>query len=291
MSDPREARQEHPSTYIVQDRSNQEEMTRLHLQDELTTATMGGVLPEQSDPTVFRKVLDVGCGTGGWLIEMAKAYPQMTRLIGVDISSSILNFARAQAAVAGVDDRIEFLMMDALRMLEFPNGYFDLVNQRLGNSYLRAWDWPKLLQEYRRVANADGVIRITEGDIYIESSSPALTRLFDLVQVAFERAGYFLSTGSRGVLDELAELLTRHDIHNVQTRSYVLEHRSGTEDGELFIGNMTHLFRTIKPFLQKWTRLPEDYERIYQQMLKEIQEPGFVGTARALTAWGYKNQA
>lgn len=51
-------KQEHPSTYFVQDRSNQEELDRLAIQDRLMTTSMGGVLPEQPDPSIFRRVLD-----------------------------------------------------------------------------------------------------------------------------------------------------------------------------------------------------------------------------------------
>jgi cyclopropane fatty-acyl-phospholipid synthase-like methyltransferase len=38
---------------------------------------MGGVLPEQPELTVFRRVLDIGCGPGGWIFEAAQAYPEM----------------------------------------------------------------------------------------------------------------------------------------------------------------------------------------------------------------------
>jgi ubiquinone/menaquinone biosynthesis C-methylase UbiE len=172
MSTPTNPRREHPSTYVVQDRSI-EELTRLQIQDQLVTASMGGVLPEQPNPTIFQRVLDVGCGTGGWLIEIAKAYPSVTQLVGVDISEKILEYARAQAVAQQVSDRVQFRAMDALRMLEFPANSFDLVNQRFGMSYLRTWDWPKLLHEFQRVARPDGVIRLTEADMIIQSTSMA----------------------------------------------------------------------------------------------------------------------
>jgi hypothetical protein len=51
---------ERPSTYFVQDRRNKEEFTRVTIQGQMITASMGGVLPEQADPTIFRHILDVG---------------------------------------------------------------------------------------------------------------------------------------------------------------------------------------------------------------------------------------
>ncbi len=42
------------------------------------------------------------------------------------------------------------------------------------------------------------------------------------------------------------------------------------------------------PFLRKWTRVPDDYEEIYQQMLSEMQQPDFVATSSYLTARGDK---
>ncbi len=53
-------RSEQPGTYFVQDRASLEEMNRLHIQDQFLTQQMGGVLPEQSEPTRFQRILDVG---------------------------------------------------------------------------------------------------------------------------------------------------------------------------------------------------------------------------------------
>jgi ubiquinone/menaquinone biosynthesis C-methylase UbiE len=286
MSSQTDPRREHPSTYFVQDRSNEEELARLRLQDQMTTVSMGGVLPEQPDPAIFQRVLDVGCGTGNWLIEAAKTYPGMSLLVGVDISSKMVEYAQAQAEAQGVSDRVQFRTMDALRMLEFPTDFFDLLNQRFGTSFLRKWDWPKLLSEYRRVTRPDGVIRITEGDMAMESPSPALTRLFEIMLYAFYQAGHLFTPGSKGVTGDLTPLLRQGGLQQVQTRAHTVEYRAGTPEGQRFYEDMRLIFRTMVPFLRKWTRVPDDYETLYQQMLGEMQQPDFVARGSLLTAWG-----
>ena len=144
VSHPEEPR-EHPSTYIMQDLGNLDELSRLDIQDKMLTTEMGGVLPELADPTSLRRVLDVGCGTGGWLMETARTYPTIERLVGADISNKIVTYARDQAKAQHLDGRVEFHTMDALRILEFPPASFDLVNLRLGASWIRTWEWTKIL--------------------------------------------------------------------------------------------------------------------------------------------------
>ena len=55
MASPLDPRiNDNPSTYFVQDRKNKKELTRLMIQDQMITAAMGGILPEQADPSIFR---------------------------------------------------------------------------------------------------------------------------------------------------------------------------------------------------------------------------------------------
>jgi ubiquinone/menaquinone biosynthesis C-methylase UbiE len=281
-------RWEHPSTYVVQDRDNQEELARLQSLDKVATQSAGGVLPEQPDPTSFKRVLDIGCGTGGWLIETAKTYPHMTQLFGIDISSTILGYARSQAEAHQVSDRVEFVVMDALRMLEFPSNFFDLVNMRFGQSYLRTWDWPKLLQEALRVSKPGGVIRFTEGEFGADSSSQAYNRLAHLSQQALYQAGHYFTPDGNGATVHLAQLMRRHGVRNIQTRTYSAKHRVDTPEGALFTENVRLVCRTAVPFFRKWIRLPDDYEDIYRQAVADMQAPDFVATWNFLTAWGNK---
>jgi ubiquinone/menaquinone biosynthesis C-methylase UbiE len=286
MSTPDNRRQENPNTYFVYDRSNEEEYTRLNIQDQLITASMGGVLPEQPDPASFKRVLDVGCGTGGWLIEAAKNYPTMSMLVGADVNKQLLGYAQAQAEVQQVSDRVHFQAMDALLTLEFPQGYFDLVNMRFGWSFLRTWNWPKLLDEFQRITRPGGVIRITESDMIVPHGSPALQRLLDLFFAGMWSAGHFFIEQGNGVTSELPRLLPQQGLQQVQTLIHRLIYRAGTEEGRLFYEDMKHVFRVVVPFLRKWASLPDDYEAIYQQALIEMQQPGFEASWDLLTAWG-----
>jgi ubiquinone/menaquinone biosynthesis C-methylase UbiE len=286
VSHSKNSRDEQASTYFVEDRANKEELARLQVLDQMITGGMGGVLPEQPEPERFQRVLDVGCGTGGWLIAAAKRYPGMSRLVGVDISNKIVEYARAQAAAQQVSDRVEFHVMDALHTLAFPDASFDLINQRFGHSYLRTWDWPGLLQRYLRVCKPGGVIRITEANWVVETNSPALTQLNLLFLQGFYQAGRYFTPDGDGLINELAGLLHKQGVKDIQTRSYLLESRAGTLEGQLFYEDKKLVYHTMLPFLRRWTRVPDNYEQLYQQMLTELQQPDFVGKVLLLTAWG-----
>ncbi len=289
MSYPTEPLKELDSTYFVQDRGNLEEVARLETQDTMLTAGMGGVLPELADPAVLRRVLDVGCGTGGWLIETARTYPTIEKLAGADISYKIMEQARIQAETQDLAGRVEFKTMDALRMLEFPNAFFDLVNQRLGSSWLRTWEWTKILSEYQRVARPGATIRVTESQI-VESNSAALTKLCAVGLETCYRSGRFFVRRGDGITCQLAHLMVQHDIQDVQTQEHTLVFQAGTSEHQRFYEDMMHLFRVSLPFFQKWVHVPSNYEEIYRQALKEMQEPSFVATWRLLTVWGVRSR-
>jgi ubiquinone/menaquinone biosynthesis C-methylase UbiE len=280
--------QEHPSTYIVQDRSNQKEMTRLQIQDKMLTVGMGGVLPELADPGILRRVLDVGCGTGGWLIETARTYPTIEHLFGADISDTILAHARTQAENSGQGSRIQFQATDALRALPFSDNFFDLVNQRLGASWLRTWEWKKILLEYQRVLRPGGTVRITEMQGLIENNSPALMRLGEISLEVFFRSGRLFTPQSNGLTGELVQLLSRHRFENIQTHVHTIVLQTGTSACQYFYEDVTIGYQVMLPFFQKWIRVPINYQDIYQQALKEMQQPDFVATWILLTVWGTK---
>jgi hypothetical protein len=80
--------------------------------------------------------------------------------------------------------------------------------------------------------------------------------------------------------------MQQHGFQQIQERAYTLTYRAGTTAGQLFAENMRIGFRTSMPFLQKWLRLPDDHQTLYQQMLTELEQPDFIATMDLLTVWG-----
>jgi nucleoside 2-deoxyribosyltransferase len=107
-----------------------------------------------------------------------------------------------------------------------------------------------------------------------------------VLRQALYQAGNFFKLQNDGLTSELASLLTRSGMQQVQTHLHQLLYRAGTLEGQHFAEDMQLLYRTLRPFLQRWTRLPEDYDALYRQALIEMQQPDFVATWRFVTAWG-----
>ena len=277
-------KKEHPSTYIVQDRQNQRELSRLTVQDQLITTSMGGPLSEQTNPANLKRVLDVGCGTGNWIITAAQMYPNMS-LAGIDISLSMIQYARVRAAEQQLSERIEFRVMDALRMIEFPAGYFDLVNIRFGCSFLRKWDWPGIIGELSRVTRSGGIIRITETNGINKSNSPAHQQFFTMFTCALFRAGNVFEETEMGVGSHLVPLLKQYGGGKVQSKDYALAYQAGTPEGRVYFEDVQHGSHTVRPFIQKWGCLSQDYDAICQQALKDMQQSDFHVTWNITTAW------
>lgn len=268
---------EQPNTYFVQDKSNQDEIERIISQGKMFTREMGGTLPEQSLPLASRSALDVACGTGGWLIELAKSYPALTSLVGIDISDRMLDVARAQAKEARVADRVMFQTMDALGRLAFDDSTFDLVNLRFGVSFVRKWDWPKLFAEMARVLRSGGALRITDSH-HIESNSDALNQLWQVGAGAALAAGNALGPEPDALTSYLAELMRASSFQDVSRTRYRIKYRPGTAAGGAFIEDMERLFQVALPFYRKWTQVPDNYQDVYQRMLDDMHHKDFEAT-------------
>src|SRR5260370_37494143 len=113
-------------------------------------------------------------------------------LAGIDLSWRMIEYARAEAPARKLTDGVEFLVMDVLHPLEFPNASFDLVNMRSGSSFLLVTHWPRLLSELLFVTCAAGKVRLADAET-VERTSALSNRMIELSFFALYRFGHHLS--------------------------------------------------------------------------------------------------
>jgi ubiquinone/menaquinone biosynthesis C-methylase UbiE len=102
------------------------------------------------------RVLDVGTGPGRVPLAIAKAVPGL-RVEGLDLSAEMIARALRNAAGAGVDDRVTFIVGDVAD-LPHPDATFDLIVSTMSQHH-----WPDAtagLRELRRVLRPGGQVWI-----------------------------------------------------------------------------------------------------------------------------------
>jgi ubiquinone/menaquinone biosynthesis C-methylase UbiE len=194
------------------DAENAAEMARLMHQDRLTTRGMGGVFPERSDFSTIHDILDIACGPGGWVLDVAFEHPTIN-VMGIDISSIMIEYARAQAWTQGLNNA-SFRVMDALKPLDFADAAFDLVNVRFIFAFMPPAAWPQLMDECVRITRPGGIIRLTETEWNL-TNSLAYETLHAMTTRALKKAGKSFSPDGRnvGITPMLGQFLQQRPPH------------------------------------------------------------------------------
>jgi arsenite methyltransferase len=118
--------------------------------------------------------LDVGCGTGFPLIELAHVHGASSHFTGIDIWIDALERARLKLEPHDLTN-VDIIEADVASM-PFPSAHFDLVIANIGINNFR--DAPAALRECRRVAKADARLVLTTN---VQGHFGALYALLDTI--------------------------------------------------------------------------------------------------------------
>ncbi len=107
--------------------------------DRLTRRNIGDRLSftlRALEPIAGKKILDVGCGSGRYGVELAKR--GAAEIVGIDLSPQMIELARRVAQQAGVAERCRFLQIDIFALGQdekfdatIAMGLFDYVDRPL----------------------------------------------------------------------------------------------------------------------------------------------------------------
>ncbi|OGO19254.1 MAG: hypothetical protein A2144_02055 [Chloroflexi bacterium RBG_16_50_9] len=149
------------------------------------------------------RVLDLGCGTGGLTISLAKLSAEGVEITGLDYSLPMLELARRNAARFGVGERVTLINGDATQVA-FPNGYFDCVGISFAFrnlTYKNPLKSPHLVEVLRLLKQGGRYV-------IVESSQPGnrlIRALFHLYLRAFVAPIGALLSGNKGAYRYLAD--------------------------------------------------------------------------------------
>jgi len=172
-------------------------------------------------------ILDVGCGTGFPLFELANAYGPSCQVTGVDVWTEALERARAKLRVQGLPN-VTIVEADAAAM-PFPDAQFDLITCNLGlNNFA---DPAAVLAECFRVAKLGGRVVFTTN---IRGHMAEFYTLFRETLLERDNAEYLerleQNEAHRGTKDSLCALLEQagFTISRTIEDSFHLRYLNGT---------------------------------------------------------------
>ena len=153
------------------------------------------------------KVLDLCCGTGDLLIDLARLSDKNVELTGIDYSQPMLEIAARKTELLARGRQISFIYGDAAN-LPFPDGYFDCVGISFAFRNL-TYKNPLAqlhLSEVRRVLSTGGRYVIVETS---QPKSKLIRKLFHLYLRWFVFRVAYLLSGNRKAYHYLAESAAR----------------------------------------------------------------------------------
>ena len=273
------------NTYFL-DESNPAELARLIKQANMTSRAMNWLFPPGIDLSAFQAVLDVACGPGNWVLDVAFHHPHL-EVLGIDISDQMITYARARASSQGLENAI-FAYGDATRMLYSEAAAFDFVNARFLVGLMQPEQWPGLVVECQRILRPDGVLCLTEGERAF-TNSPAYQRYSRFISQSLHITGRSFSVDGLdlAITAVLGKVMRDAGLHSVELQSHTLEVSYGQEGYLDWLEDCKILFELAKPLICRCLPITrEELDSLYTQVLIEMRQETFCGVGYFLSAWG-----
>ncbi|KAL1914958.1 uncharacterized protein VTP21DRAFT_7663 [Calcarisporiella thermophila] len=124
--------------------------------------------PVQSILSSGTTVLDIGCGPGTWIMEMAVEYPR-TKFYGIDMFKMFPSHI--------VPANCYFQTANALEALPYSDQSFGFVFIRDLGLAVYQKEWPSLITEVLRVLKPGGYLELVETDYFVQGEGEAFGKI------------------------------------------------------------------------------------------------------------------
>lgn len=268
--------EEAQNSYIF-DPENATELARLTMQDHVVSQAMGGALSGVPRPSPLQNILDLGCGPGGWVLDVAFALPD-AEIEGMDVSRIMVDYAHARARTQQLVNA-SFGVMDITRPLDLPDASFDLVNGRFLLAVLGREVWPSFLAECHRILRPGGFLRLTEPVDFGTTTSEVLNQLGALTLHVLYQLGYgFGPEQGLRLLPTLLSFLKEQQYQQIAVHAHALDYSAETPGWTDMYHDVEVAQWQMKSRLVQLGLIDEGvFDALYQQALVDLNTPSFCG--------------
>ncbi|TFK92667.1 S-adenosyl-L-methionine-dependent methyltransferase [Polyporus arcularius HHB13444] len=215
-------------------------------------------------------VLDLGCGSGLWVIEAAKVWPDTT-FVGFDLRNLQPDLAQSNLGIEYRDlsQRIKWVHGDFLDPLPFEANHFDFVRICCIGLDVPEDSWQELLEECARVMRPGGALEVFEEDPIFPAGrtrKPEAERTSNLHTVSIRR-----QSGERNRSDSAASQWTAGTSQSQSSASnsslvFTTERNTQSASGDSWLSTASsQADSTHHLFTQDHERL----KRAWEQMLAQ----------------------
>lgn len=275
-----------PQPIRVAGRGNEIHLNAL-LHSYLLQVQGGRLHPEHIPINTMKSVLDLGCGAGEWIFDLAKRYPKL-RIYGLDSNEEALHQAKVRRNTSSLR-QVELRRIDLLHELPVPDASVDFVHMRCFAHSIKPQAWPSMLRECVRVLRPHGWLNSVELEL-CEISSPACLTIHRSMLQARANLGRTLDeTGSTlGVAQRLYGMLLDAGLHEVGYDVFTIDLGVlGGSTAHLFLSEIVQQAFIVKPLVvQQGILKSEEFDALVEQAHIELQSPDLCGWAILLSAYG-----
>ena len=275
-----------PTNTIQANRGNEVNLNAL-LHSYLMQVQGGRLHPEHIAVNTMESALDLGCGTGEWIFDLARRYPKL-RIYGIDSNEKALHQAKVRRNTSSLR-QVELRHMDLLQELPIPNASVDFVHMRHFARYIKPQSWPYMIRECVRVLRPQGWLNIVELEL-CEISSPACMTLHRVILQARAQLGHIIDVAGTtyGVAQRLYGMLLHAGLYEVGYDVFTVDLGAmGGNAAPLFLSEIVRRAFVVKPLVvQQGIVESAAFDALVEQAQVELQAPDLCGWAILLSAYG-----
>ncbi|KAG1137239.1 hypothetical protein G6F37_010947 [Rhizopus arrhizus] len=242
--------------------NDDEELDRLVGQHFAMKTLFGGNIPKEVHKHVDMekgiKILDLGCGPGTWIMDMATEYPN-SEFTGIDMSDVFPNNIRPA--------NVTFQIANVLEPLPFEDDTFDFVNFSLFILALKKDQWIPVMKEVKRILKPGGLYHSREASMLLKGNSFVQWAGQVFTERLIEREQ------EPCIIDKVKELMKLAGFDVIYYKKLPTYPGRSDRLNREFLWDVKHVFKNCQPFLKEHVKVKdEEYDDFLDRFVQECQK-------------------